>query len=275
MKMSKNADYGNWVPAAMMKMLWSATAVLTVVTALLLILLKTKIPGIILLVITLMALCMTVYMQKCRRMFDFNGGGVMGEVHQFLTDHFPWEESRKKQGIEDGSGQILDIGCGAAALTNRIAKTYANAHITGIDFWGAEWSYAKEQCEKNAKLEGVDERVTFQKGDAAKLDFEDATFDGAVSNFVFHEVRSAKDKRDVVREALRVIKPGGAFAFQDMFGQKQVYGDMEQFIEMLRKEHVVSEIHYIARIEKEIPLPAFVTAPWMIKDAGLIYGIKA
>lgn len=52
-------------------------------------------------------------------------GGVMGEVHQFLTDHFPWEESRKKHGIEDGSGQILDIGCGAAALTNRIAKTYA------------------------------------------------------------------------------------------------------------------------------------------------------
>ena len=28
MKMSKTADYGNWVPAAMMKMLWSATAVL-------------------------------------------------------------------------------------------------------------------------------------------------------------------------------------------------------------------------------------------------------
>ena len=92
---------------------------------------------------------------------------------------------------------------------------------------------------------------------------------------LFHEVRSAKDKRNVVREALRVIKPGGAFAFQDMFGQKQVYGDMEEFTDMLRKEQIVSEIHYIAKIEKEIPLPAFVTVPWMIKDAGLIYGIKA
>lgn len=275
MKMSKEADYGNWVPTAMMKILWCATTVLIVATVLLLALLKTKIPGIVLLVITLMALCMTVYMQICRRKFDFNGGGVMGDVHQFLVDHFPWEKSRNEQGVADGSGLILDIGCGAAALTNRVAKTYPNARITGIDFWGAEWSYAKEQCEKNSKLEGVDERVTFQKGDAAKLDFEDATFDGAVSNFVFHEVRSAKDKRDVVREALRVIKPGGAFAFQDMFGQKQVYGDMEEFTDMLRKEQIVSEIHYIAKIEKEIPLPAFVTAPWMIKDAGLIYGIKA
>lgn len=43
----------------------------------------------------------------------------------------------------------------------------------------------------------------------------------------------------------------------------------------LTPKRVVSEIHYIAKIEKEIPLPAFVTAPWMIKDAGLIYGIKA
>ena len=28
MKMSKEADYGNWVPATMMKMLWCATTVL-------------------------------------------------------------------------------------------------------------------------------------------------------------------------------------------------------------------------------------------------------
>lgn len=28
MKMSKEADYGNWVPTAMMKILWCATTVL-------------------------------------------------------------------------------------------------------------------------------------------------------------------------------------------------------------------------------------------------------
>ena len=77
MKMSKEADYGNWVPTAMMKILWCATTVLIVATVLLLALLKTKIPGIVLLVITLMALCMTVYMQICRRKFDFNGGGAV------------------------------------------------------------------------------------------------------------------------------------------------------------------------------------------------------
>ena len=279
MKMSEEANYGNWVPAAMMKMLWGATAVLCSVTVALYVLCRRQIvmtaaPWIVGLALTVVALCFTLYMQRCRKLFDFRGGGVMGEVHQFLVDHFPWEESRQAQGVVDGSGLILDIGCGAAALTNRVAKTYPNARLVGVDYWGAEWSYAKEQCEQNARLEGVDDRVSFRKGDAAKLDFEDASFDGAVSNFVFHEVKTAKDKRDVVREALRVVKPGGAFAFQDMFGQGSLYGDMESFIRQLQDEGLVQEIHYIAKTEKEAGVPTFVTAPWMIRDAGLVYGIR-
>ena len=49
---------------------------------------------------------------------------------------------------------------------------------------------------------------------------------------------------------------------------------MEEFLKELRSEGVVREIHYIADIEKKASVPAFVTAPWMIKNAGLIYGIK-
>ena len=266
MTMNKNADYGNWVPAAMMGMLWGMTAGFAVITAVLLIFLKTKIPGIICIVITAAVLCMTVYMQICRNIFDFNGGGVMGAIHQFLVDHFHWDKNRE--------GTIIDIGCGAGALTNRVAKTFPNIRVKGIDFWGAEWSYAKEQCEKNAKIEGVADRVSFQKGDAARLEFADETFDGAVSNFVFHEVKSVSDKRGVVKEALRVVKKGGVFAFQDMFGQKALYGDMNEFVYELKKSGVVNEIYYIANVEGQDFVPNFVTAPWMIKDAGLIYGIK-
>jgi len=211
MKMSGEADYGNWVPKALMRSLWTVAAALCAVTVLLFIIIKTPAAGIIGAAVTLAVFCFALYMQGCRKAFDFSGGAVMGNVHQFLVDHFPWEKSRGAQGSKDHSGLILDIGCGAAALTNRVARTYPEARLIGMDYWGPEWSYAREQCEKNAGAEGVADRVSFQKGDAAKLDFDDAYFDGAVSNFVFHEVRSAKDKRDVVREALRVIKPGGAF----------------------------------------------------------------
>lgn len=264
--MNRKADYGNWVPAAMMRMLWIATGIIGVIALGMLIYINNKIPGIIAAVIFLAALCMTIYMQRCRVLFAFEGGGVMGAIHQFLVDHFQWEHNRE--------GTIIDIGCGAAALTNRVAKTFPNIKVVGIDYWGKEWSYAKEQCENNAKLEGVSQRTKFQKGDAARLDFADETFDGSVSNFVFHEVRSVTDKRKVVKEALRVVKKGGSFAFQDMFGQKALYGDMNEFVYELKKSGTVSEIYYINNIEGQDFVPNFVTAPWMIKDAGLIYGIK-
>lgn len=67
------------------------------------------------------------------------------------------------------------------------------------------------------------DRESFWISDAAHLDFDTESFDAVVSNFVFREVHSAKDKRDVVREALRVVKKGGSFSFQDMFSQKSLY----------------------------------------------------
>ncbi len=216
MEMNKNADYGNWVPAGILRMLWITIAVFAAITVILFVCPLSKIFGIIGFVITIIYLGMTLYMHCCRKIFAFDGGCIMGKIHQFLVDHFPWEESCKKAGILDGHGTILDIGCGAAALTNRIARTFPKTTVKGIDYWGAEWSYAKEQCENTRSLK----------------------------------------------------------VFPDMFGQKVVYGDMNQFVEELKSSGIVSEIHYIQNIERQSFVPNFVTAPWMIKNTGLIYGIK-
>ena len=127
---------------------------------------------------------------------------------------------------------------------------------------------------KNAAIEGVASRIHFEKGDAAHLNYADETFDAAVSNFVFHEVHSARDKRDVVREALRIVKRGGVFSFQDLFAQKSLYGDMDAFVEELKKEGI-SEIHYIGNLEKTLDfVPAYVRTPWMISGMGILYGKK-
>ena len=92
---------------------------------------------------------------------------------------------------------------------------------------------------------------------------------------MFHEVRTAKDKRDVVKEALRVLeKKAVYFRFQDMFSQKALYGDMEEFVRILREEGI-SEVHYIGNLEKKLDfIPGFVTTPWMISGMGIIYGKK-
>ena len=115
--------------------------------------------------------------------------------------------------------------------------------------------------------------MTFQKGDAAHLDFPDQAFDAIVSNFVFHEVRSQKDKRLVVREALRVLKKGGSFSFQDLFSQPSLYGDMDGFVRELRREGF-REVHYIPFVERQGFVPRYVQAPWMLSGVGLLYGRK-
>lgn len=259
---NKDTNYGNWVPNAMMTGCGIAIAVLagiTVIFAVLRLPVFAAAGGVFLAAVA----GFTWYMKTCRDLFDFKKGGMMGEVHQYLLDHMEW----------DGNGSLLDIGCGADALTIRCAKAYPNAKLTGMDYWGPEWSYAREQCEANAKAEGVADRVVFQKGDAGHLEYASESFDAAVSNFVFHEVKSQPDKQELVREALRVVKKGGSFAFQDMFEQKALYGDMKAFIEELKAEGI-AEVQYIGNVEKEGFIPSFVTAPWMLRGVGLLYGKK-
>ena len=140
-----------------------------------------------------------------------------------------------------------------------------------MDYWGAMWDYAKEQCETNAKLEGVAKRMSFQKGDAAHLDFSDGNFDAAVSNFVFHEVRTQPDKVALIREALRVLKPGAPFAFEDVFFSRKNYPNLNALVEALSKE--VTEIRFVDT-RKNSFVPKLLRTSLVAGEMGLICGKK-
>ncbi len=256
-------NYGNWIPKTLMRILYAVAAVLAVVVL-----------GVVhyypagwliaiasVLFVAVLSVCL--YMQLCRHSLSFTGGGVMAKIHGYLLDHLNW----------DGQGRLLDIGCGSGALSIRCAKKFGEARITGIDYWGMGWDYAQQQCERNAEIEGVAERTHFQKGDASRLDFADESFDAAVSNFVFHEVRSQPDKQQLVREALRVVRKGGAFAFLDLFAAERIYGNIGVLIDALKAEGI-AEIHYIPKLEKTDLLPAYMSTPWMMWGVGMIYGRK-
>jgi ubiquinone/menaquinone biosynthesis C-methylase UbiE len=171
----------------------------------------------------------------------------------------------------DGRGTLLDIGCGSGAMTIKAAKKFPDAQVAGMDYWGVGWDYSQTQCESNARIEKVGDRVVFQKGDAAKLDFPDASFDAAVSNFVFHEVKSQSDKLALIREALRVIKPGGAFSFEDVFFSKTHYKDLDRILAELSKD--VTEIHFVDTRNSGF-VPNSLKTPLVIGEMGLIHGRK-
>ena len=88
-------------------------------------------------------------------------------------------------------GRILDIGSGNGVLAVKLAQQHGEAEVVGIDYWGKNWEYSKGVCEQNARAAEVESQVSFQKGDAAALEFASETFDGAMSNLTFHEVQSA------------------------------------------------------------------------------------
>jgi len=154
----------------------------------------------------------------------------------------------------------------------KLAQQQGEAEIIGIDYWGKNWEYSKSVCEKNARIGKVENRVHFQKGDAAALEFANDTFDGAISNLTFHEVQSVADKREVVREALRIVKPGGRFAFVDYFYDAKYYrkaAEVEEYLKSLK----LSQFEY-KPLRDMMAIPTLLRHPKILGKVGIIYGRK-
>ena len=144
--------------------------------------------------------------------------------------------------------------------------------MIGIDYWGEQWEYSKKVCERNAEIEGVADRVTFQKASAAALPFEDARFDAIVSNLVFHEVGGVKDKKELIREALRVLKKNGSFVFQDLFLWNRIYGEIKELIRSLQSWNV-QKVEFINTSESSF-IPMVLKLPFMVGTIGMMVGEK-
>ncbi len=221
-------DYKNWMPKGMVLSAVVATALflaLFIVFGLSGIVsgpLKTVL-FIVFLAGTVIGLCVSIWMILMYRAFSYNGKRQMSrQIIEGVAEYVK---------LPDG-GKGLDVGCGSGALTIACAKRNPNATFTGIDRWGKEYaSFNKPLCENNAKAEGVN-NVTFERGDACKLDFEDETFDAVTSNYVYHNI-PANDRQALLLETLRVLKKGGTFAIHDIFSKSR-YGDMQSFIKKLK-----------------------------------------
>jgi SAM-dependent methyltransferase len=250
--MIEKPDYGNWVS----KRLIYAPAVIGLVFMGLAFLLP------FLIIIAALFFAISAYFSYARYLFSPQGGNLQSQVRELVLVNLDW----------DGKGQVLDIGCGNAPLTIQLAKKYPEARITGIDYWGTNWEYSKSVCEKNATIEGVGDRVVFQSASASSLPFDDEVFDLAISNLTFHEVSDIKDKKEAIKEALRVVKKGGSFLFQDLFLWKPLYGEIDTLLETIRGWGIAN-VELINTSEAAF-IPTMLKLPFMVGTIGILRGKK-
>ncbi len=111
--------------------------------------------------------------------------------------------------IEKGDA-VLDIGCGAGVDTLMAARMVGpKGRVVGLDVT----EEMVQRARANLSLMPPQENISFQVGDAEALPFPDNEFDVIISNGVFN---LTLNKEKALKQALRVLKPGGRLMLADM-----------------------------------------------------------
>jgi ubiquinone/menaquinone biosynthesis C-methylase UbiE len=127
----------------------------------------------------------------------------MPKVHRPLVD---------QAGIRPGQ-RVLEIGCGTGNLALLAKRLHPEAEVVGLDPDAKALARARGKCERR----GLD--VQLDRGFAQELPYPDASFDRVLSAFMFHHL-GADEKEAMLREARRVLRPGGSLHLLDFGGEK-------------------------------------------------------
>ncbi len=120
--------------------------------------------------------------------------------------------------------KILDLGCGAGRDVYALSAMVGEAGlVVGLDMTAEQLAVAREYQDFHADIFGFKKsNVQFIQGDIDRLEdlpFEEGFFDLIVSNCVINLVQ---DKQAVLKQAHRLLKPGGEMYFSDVYCDRRV-----------------------------------------------------
>jgi ubiquinone/menaquinone biosynthesis C-methylase UbiE len=107
------------------------------------------------------------------------------------------------------AGQAVDLGSGPGHLVIKLAQAAPDLMVTGIDLSDEILA----EAERYARRSGLEDRITFKRGNVAQIPFPDSSLDLVVSTLSLHHW---SDPVGVLDEIVRVLRPGGSFQVFDL-----------------------------------------------------------
>ena len=130
----------------------------------------------------------------------------------------------RMDGLVGADATLVDIGAGTGTVAVAALRRWPGIRMIGVD----PASRMLEWAEADAREASVADRLTVKVGEAAALPLPDASVDIATSTFVLQLI---PDRLAGVREAFRVLRPGGVLAHltwrtdEDPFEPEDVFDD--------------------------------------------------
>jgi ubiquinone/menaquinone biosynthesis C-methylase UbiE len=135
-------------------------------------------------------------------------------IVSFGKDEFYFKETLKILELKKDDN-ILDLGCGTGHLSQFAHSLVPDGAITGIDAAGKMIQIARNK--------EIAPNAFFDVAAAEKLPYDDNSFDKVCSLFFYHHID--KELKELsIKEAFRVLKPGGIFVIVDIDKPTTLFG---------------------------------------------------
>jgi len=159
------------------------------------------------------------------------------------------------------SNHVLDIGCGTGTLLVKLKRQYGAAQVVGLD--------PDPKALRRARLKAARAAVSVQldQGVADELPYKQDSFDRVFSSFMFHHLNQ-QERENMLREVLRVLKPGGSFHFVDFI----VDDASDGFFDRLFRSHAQMRDNTDERIRHLLSHTGF-RNPVKVKERNMLFGL--
>ncbi|MBW4482281.1 MAG: class I SAM-dependent methyltransferase [Tildeniella torsiva UHER 1998/13D] len=132
---------------------------------------------------------------------------------------------------------IVDIGCGVGMSTEAFQATFPQAQLTGVDlspYFLAVARYRQQERQSTGKVSSTATPITWHHGAGEATGLPSAAYDLVSICLVFHELPQSAAKA-ILREARRLLRPGGHLAIMDMNPLSEAIQKLPPFVFTLLK----------------------------------------